>query len=635
MIIPMAKVRVLGPRERLDATLRAIQDLGQLHLAELPTPPGVQAARLAARDERRRRQLGAILTDVDGALHDLDVPLAGAPEPQPASVADFARWARHARTVRRAAGKLRERETALGDERALIARYRDFLEAVLPGVRKVAASPRLTSHAVVVPAAARATIDPLGAALRAQLGAEFSMSVHELPGGDVAILLVLPKEFSSHLEERLAEARVPEVPLPESYRHVPLEEAMPRMLARLFEIPAEVDVCRHQRAALAAANKEELLRTRAAIADWRAAAAAHEQSAVTAHAFTIEGWLPERSEPDLERRVQDAAGPTVVVERIAREEWGREDAPVVLSNPRLFRPFEALISLLPLPRYGTIDPTPFVAVFFPLIFGMMLGDVGYGVLLAGIALLVHRRTKPGSLLRKASEIAGPCAAFAIIFGVLFGEYFGDLGTRALGIHPILFDREKAIFAALAAAVGLGVMHVVLGLVLGAVTAGRKDKKKALGQGTSAVMVLLVVAALLAAFKVLPSALFTPAVIALLVAFPLLVFAEGLIAPLELLATLGNVLSYARIMAIGTASVMLAIIANQMVGAVGSTLVGLIFALLFHLVNFAIGLFSPAIQSLRLQYVEFFGKFYSPGGRRYEPFGHKAPESASTPTRSST
>ena len=638
MIIPMAKVRILGPREHLDPTLIAIQDLGQLQLAESPTFSGVQAARLDARSERRRRQLTAVLTDVDGALHDLEIPISATPQPpqRPAAfAADFARWARLASRTRGAAGTLRAKETALTDERALIARYRDFLEAVLPGVRKVAGSPRLTSHAVVVPAAARGTIEPLTTALREQLGAEFSMTAHELPGGDVALLLVLPKEFSGRLEQRLAEARVPEVPLPEAYRHVPLEEAMPRMLARLFEIPAEIQECRRQRSAVAASTGQDLLRAREAIADWNAAATAHEQSAVTAHAFTIEGWLPERSAPELERRVRDSAGPSVVVERIAREEWGHEDAPVVLSNPRLFRPFEVLISLLPLPRYGSIDPTPFVAVFFPLIFGMMLGDVGYGVLLAAIALLVHRKAKPGSLLYKAAEIAGPCAAFAIIFGVLFGEYFGDLGARTLGLRAIAFDREKAIFATLAAAVGLGVVHVVLGLVLGAITAGARDKKKALGQGTSAVMVLLVVAALLAAFNVLPSRFFTPAVIALLVAFPLLVFAEGLIAPLELLATLGNVLSYARIMAIGTASVMLAIVANQMVGAVGSTVVGLMFALLFHLVNFAISLFSPAVHSLRLQYVEFFGKFYSPGGRRYEPFRHRAPPAAPTSTRSSS
>jgi V/A-type H+-transporting ATPase subunit I len=367
-----------------------------------------------------------------------------------------------------------------------------------------------------------------------------------------------------------------------------------------------------------------LQHARAAIQAWLTASLAPERCAVTPHAFLVEGWVPESSVPELVRRLATDAGPSVELETIAREAWQGEDVPVVLSNPRLFRPFEALIALLPLPRYGSLDPTPFIAIFFPLIFGMMLGDVGYGVALAVLALFLHRRSKPGSLLRAMSEMAGPCAAFAIIFGALYGEYFGDMGHRLFGLTPIIFDREKAVFAALGVAVGLGVVHVVLGLVLGAITARRNSPRHAIGSGVSALMVLLVVMALLAAFKVLPAQLFTPAVVALLIAFPVLVAAEGLIAPVEFLATLGNVLSYARIMAIGTASVMLALVANQMVGMMGSTVVGLTFALLFHLVNFAIGLFSPAIHALRLHYVEFFGKFYSPGGKRYEPFGHRAP-----------
>ena len=132
--------------------------------------------------------------------------------------------------------------------------------------------------------------------------------------------------------------------------------------------------------------------------------------------------------------------------------------------------------------------------------------------------------------------------------------------------------------------------------------------------------------LLAAARVLPPIFFTPSVIAILVAFPILIVVEGFLAPVELLSTLGNVLSYARIMAIGTASVMLAVVANQMVGALGSTVVGVLFALLFHLVNFAIGVFSPSIHAMRLHFVEFFGKFYSPGGHPYEPFSHWKPTS---------
>jgi len=134
------------------------------------------------------------------------------------------------------------------------------------------------------------------------------------------------------------------------------------------------------------------------------------------------------------------------------------------------------------------------------------------------------------------------------------------------------------------------------------------------------MILLIILALLAAVGVLPGGFFTPAVIGLLVAFPVLIVLEGLVAPIELLSTIGNILSYARIMALGVASVMLAVVANRMVGAIGSVAVGIVFALLFHLVNFAIALFSPTIHALRLHYVEFFGKFYSPGGVRYQPFG---------------
>jgi V/A-type H+-transporting ATPase subunit I len=292
----------------------------------------------------------------------------------------------------------------------------------------------------------------------------------------------------------------------------------------------------------------------------------------------------------------------------------------VLQNPRLFRPFESVISLLPLPRYGTIDPTPFVAVFFPVFFGLILGDVGYGLVLAAAGLLLHWRSKPATLLRSVAEIIGPCALFSIFAGLLFGELFGDLGRRWFGLQPLAFDREEALVPFLLLALSIGAVHIVVGLVLGVVAAARRHPRQAVGRGASAAAVLLVVLALLAAVDVLPRVFFTPAVIGLLIAFPVLIAAEGIVAPIEFLSTLGNILSYARIMALGIASVMLAVVANRMVGAIGSATVGVVFALLFHLVNFAIGLFSPTIHALRLHYVEFFGKFYSPGGVRYEPFG---------------
>ena len=135
------------------------------------------------------------------------------------------------------------------------------------------------------------------------------------------------------------------------------------------------------------------------------------------------------------------------------------------------------------------------------------------------------------------------------------------------------------------------------------------------------MVVLIVLALLGGARDSARRGSTPAVVALLVAFPVLILLEGIVAAVELLSAIGHVLSYARIMALGTASVMLAIVANRLAEPWAVHWSASLFALLFHLVNFALGLFSPTIHALRLHYVEFFGTFYSPGGTRYQPLGH--------------
>jgi V/A-type H+-transporting ATPase subunit I len=122
---------------------------------------------------------------------------------------------------------------------------------------------------------------------------------------------------------------------------------------------------------------------------------------------------------------------------------------------------------------------------------------------------------------------------------------------------------------------------------------------------------------------LPDSFFTPAIALLVVGVVILSYSLGklglLLGPLELLGTVGNILSYLRIAAIGLSSVYLAQVANELAGLVGNLLVGLIIAALFHALNLVLGTFSPTIQSLRLHYVEFFGKFYKGGGQPFRPF----------------
>jgi V/A-type H+-transporting ATPase subunit I len=623
MIIEMVRLRIFGPRDRLGDVFDALQDLGVMHLAEPGAPaPGVSPVELTSAQRREQRQLRRALDHVERALAALGLRGGAATRAAPrATRSDFARWARLGWRVRRATDRLAAREAALEEERALILKYQQFFGAFRALLESKGRWPSATAYHVLIRGGESEALIRLRGSLRELIGDAFELYSQPLPSGEIALLIVVASPAAPQVERILAQARVQEIPVPASYGGGALTEAIPRMLARLGDLPAELEGVRRERDRLAAEHGAELRRGRAGLADRLAELEALPLSAVTARAFVIEGWAPGRTRPAIEQRLTAGFGDAVVVTEVGKEEWASEEAPVVLSNPRLFRPFELLIRMLPLPRYGSIDPTPFVAVFFPAFFGLMVGDIGYGLLLGVLALVLRARAKPGSTLRSAAEIAGACAVFTVLAGALFGELFGDLGRRWLGLRPIAFNREEALIPFLILAVSLGAVHVILGLALGVAANIRRHPRHALGRGMSLTMIIAIILALLAAVNVLPDALLTPAVIVILAAFPVLIVAEGVVAPIELLSTVGNVLSYARIMALGVASVMLAVVANRMVGAIGSVAVGVVFALLFHLVNFAIALFSPTIHALRLHYVEFFGKFYSPGGVRYQPFGH--------------
>jgi len=624
----MSRVRLMGPRGRLPDVLHTLQDLGVLHLAEPGAAGPLVPLALSALEAREQRHLRGALENVERAIGALQLPPAAAPKPAPRSTTDFARWARLGWRVRRACERLEQRRTALTEERALILKYEHFFSAFRSLLESESRWAQATAYHVLLKSGDRETVPRLRASLRQLIGDEFQIYSQLLPTGELALLVLVSAGAAGRVERLLAEARVQEIPVPAAYGAKSLTEAIPRMMARLGEIPAELEALKREREGLARAHGAELRRARLALHDRLRELEALPLSGVTTRAFVIEGWVPADTRPDLEARMQQAFGTDVVVSVVAREHWASADAPVVLSNPRLLRPFEVVIKLLPLPRYGTIDPTPFVAVFFPAFFGLIMGDIAYGLVLAGLALVLRARAKPNSVLRSVAEVAVACAVFTVIAGVLYGEFLGDLGRHWFGLKPVAFDREEALIPFLLLSVGLGLVHIVLGLSLGAISAARRHPREAVGRGISALMIVLIVVALLAAVGQLPQPFFTPAVIALLVAFPVLIIAEGIVAPIELLSTVGNILSYARIMALGVASVMLAVVANRMQGAIGSAAVGVMFALLFHLVNFAIGIFSPTIHALRLHYVEFFGKFYSPGGVRYQPFGHWTRESAS-------
>lgn len=620
MIVEMLRVRVLGPRPAMHATARALQDVEVLHVVDATCTAGLHRHVPDAIERRRRRHVTHALEHVERALANL-ATLGCAPAHAGAMPVEEGRALRRAVRVAQATAALLARTRVLADERDALRVYEplfDDLERLLGNGSKR----RFSMYLLTV--RSEAALEVLRAALSRALGDDQDLRTHALGSGELAALLLVPSTRTEEIEQFLAGARVERAALPAALASTSLDEALPRMRARLVEVERALAAITAEAATLALAHGEELATARAHFHDALLAIAAVAHGADSTRAFVLEGWVPVRDRDKLAGALA-RIGSAITLEVIEEREWRREDAPVVLANPRLFSPFEALTSLLPLPRYGSVDPTPFVAVFFPLFFGVVVGDVGYGLVMAAIALALRLAGKPGGTMRKVAKIAAAVAVYATAFGILYGELFGDLGERALGMRPLWFDRREAVLAFLVLAVSLGVVHLVLGLVVAAVNRWHRHRREALGRGLTALMLVLVVVALLAVFETLPGGLLTPVVIALLVAFPVVIVLEGATALLDFMTILGHVLSYARVMALGTASVMLAVVANQMIGAFGSVAIGIAFALLFHLVNFAITLFSPTIHVMRLHYVEFFGTFFEPGGGAYEPLRHWAPK----------
>jgi V/A-type H+-transporting ATPase subunit I len=206
---------------------------------------------------------------------------------------------------------------------------------------------------------------------------------------------------------------------------------------------------------------------------------------------------------------------------------------------------------------------------------------------------------------------------------LYGELFGVLGHRVFGLEPLLIDRHGSIMEMLYFTLAVGFIHILVGLILGITTSFRYGEKKEAVFKLTSVAIMLAIAVIVGAVFFPPLAYFRkPMLIGLLIAIPLILVSGGLLAPLELLKHFGNIVSYARIMAIGLTSVLLAHVANSMVGIMGSIWAGILAGIILHGFNIILGIFAPTVHALRLHYVEFFSKIVSEGGREYRPLAKK-------------
>jgi V/A-type H+-transporting ATPase subunit I len=255
----------------------------------------------------------------------------------------------------------------------------------------------------------------------------------------------------------------------------------------------------------------------------------------------------------------------------------------------------------------------------------MVGDVGYGLIVFLVALkLKGSDNRP--ILRDVGSILLFTAAWSLFWGLAYGEFFGDLGHRLFHMEPLWVERSQVVLPVMVFTVSLGFVHILIGFLMG-VFQGIKNGHRHLW--VERLGNIFILAALVVAMTVikgwLPKQLFTLTVSLLVIGLALLLSGGGIGGLVESLGSIGNILSYVRIAAIGLSSAILAMVATSFVDSLGLSFVGVFMALTIHLLNFVLAIAGSGLHSARLQYVEFLGKFYSGGGTPYKPFSRRRPE----------
>jgi V/A-type H+-transporting ATPase subunit I len=364
-----------------------------------------------------------------------------------------------------------------------------------------------------------------------------------------------------------------------------------------------------------------------------------ERMGSTAEVFVLEGWVPKSRYNIMIKTLEKVTSGSMIISEVET----KDEPPTMFNNPRRIRVFEFFIRFYSLPQESEYDPTLIFAIVFPLFFGLMLGDYGYGLVILLFSILIIRKLDgkakwfrfPKKLsnfvivilgkgpLRTLAKALIPSSIMAIIFGLIFDEFFGFQLY-----HPQLFNVITSLSKLLLLSGYIGLFMVSLGLVMGFITEySRGNRKGAYGKIGWLMFAWGIAVTGLDLIYHNFNSVGNYAALAVAVAGIGTIFVfEGVLGAVELPSMISHILSYTRIVGILLASVILAYVVDlifmQDAHSFPMVIVGAFILILGQVFNLAIAIFEPGIQGARLIYVEFFSKFYHGNGKMFHPFGKK-------------
>lgn len=401
------------------------------------------------------------------------------------------------------------------------------------------------------------------------------------------------------------------------------DKALAENLAALEKERQEIE----QRIAGLGGKRETLLEAsdRAAIALRREEA--KSRLVGTDKVFLLEGWLPADRCAALEKALELF---TCAIETREPTEDEYPQVPVQLKNNKLTRPLNMVTEMYSLPAYGTLDPNPLMAPFFILFYGIMMADMGYGLLMMIASVIISKKYRPKGTSGELFSLLGLCGISTFIMGALTGGFFGDFLTQLVAIVspgtvfalPKLFDPLDDLTMILIGSMALGMVQIVTGMAISLIE--KCKRKKFLDAFFEEITwwIVFIGIALLALGK---GAAVLYVGCALVLLGPIVQGKgwgklTGVFGSLynHVTGYFGDILSYTRLMALMLAGSVIAQVFNMLAAMPGNVIAFIIISMLGNAMNFGLNLLGCYVHDLRLQCLEFFNKFYVDGGKPFRP-----------------
>lgn len=343
--------------------------------------------------------------------------------------------------------------------------------------------------------------------------------------------------------------------------------------------------------------------------------------------FLLEGWLPADRCAEIEKTLKPF---TCAIETREPTEDEYPQVPVQLKNNKLTRPLNMVTEMYSLPAYGTLDPNPLMAPFFILFYGIMMADMGYGLLMMIASVIISKKYRPKGTSGELFSLLGLCGISTFIMGALTGGFFGDFLTQLVAIVspgtvfalPKLFDPLDDLTMILIGSMALGMVQIVTGMAISLIE--KCKRKKFLDAFFEEITwwIVFIGIALLALGK---------GVAVLYVGCALVLLGPivqgkgwgrltGVFGSLynHVTGYFGDILSYTRLMALMLAGSVIAQVFNMLAAMPGNVIAFIIISMLGNAMNFGLNLLGCYVHDLRLQCLEFFNKFYVDGGKPFRP-----------------